>query len=158
MGRGGVDEFRVAIDRQIGSARLLAAAEPEGDFEISAMEKRFDFGFAFGIDDQEIMAPLGEGLIVFEISDAGEVAENPGEGIVTVENDRALVVLRERIGFCGGEERIGDAVEVLVGLDVNIGLGVIGKVEKIELDAGIERCGEEREAEQPPKPARGFCD
>ena len=158
LGSGWGKELGETVGGEVGGAGVLAAAEAEGDFEVGAGELGLDLGCAFGFDDEEVVVPLRGVLVAFEIADAGEVAEDPGEGVVAVEEDGTFELVAVGVRFGGGEEGAGEEVDVLVGLDIDIRFAVVGELEKIEADGGVEGGGEEGEGEQPDEAACGFCD
>ena len=90
------------------------------------------------IDHQKILIPArGRGLLI-EIPDAGEVAENPWQWVIALQHDRAFHLVSVRAGFGGLQNRLGEKVDVLVGLHINIRLAVIREDEKVQADRVVE--------------------
>ena len=54
-----------------------------------------------------------------------------------------------RLAFRQGQDGFGEALDILVGLDIDIRLAVIGEAEKIQLDRHVDRGGKQWRGNQP---------
>jgi len=90
-----------------------------------------------------------------EVAEIGEVPQNPRQGIVAFEIDRAVGQGAARIGRHQVAQRAGEQLHVAVRLHVDVGLGGVFVAEKVQADGHSQRDGEEGRPRDTRRPESG---
>ena len=122
-GRGGAE---------VSHAIVLGVAEAEGAFEVGLGDASFERGgFVFGDGGKVGVAGDAVGTVLV-VSDVGEVAEHPREGVVRFKDDVPAEVVGGGVAVGEGEQRIGEAPDLREGLNVDVGLAGVGEFENVQ--------------------------
>src|SRR5438034_3021063 len=106
---------------------------------VRVVELRFDRGDLLLLDEEEIAVQFARHIVFLVITDAAEIIEHPRQRIRARANNVTNQLVSARIGMGQLQHRVGEFVNVVVSLDIDVWLGVGGAAEIIQPDAVSKR-------------------